>query len=190
MEAEDRRNGPAEITPKRREAAARSRPHGLSALTRDLPTPGYFYVACDGDELLGDDGLAATALRSAVIEAAECKRWPADKIEARAAKLAGKVAARTLYADLIRQSKWNVERTDPLRAGTLLWLPPLRRSGLLDRPRLRRVALDPSPWPDGSRKLEPPLGDSTPCANQWTNVDDDYGRDVTYAPFHRFARSA
>jgi len=100
------------------------------------------------------------------------------------------VEARTLYADLIRQSKWNVERTDPLRAGTLLWLPPLRRSGLLDRPRLRRVALDPSPWPDGSRKLEPPLGDSTPCANQWTNVDDDYGRDVTYAPFHRFARSA
>lgn len=165
-------------------------PSSLLALTRESPTPGYFYEVRDGDELLGDDGLAAIALRSAVIEAATDKRWPADKIEARAAKLAGKAEARTLYADLIRQSKWNAERTDPLRAGSLLWLPPLRRLGLLDRSRLRQVALDPSPWPDGSSKLEPHLGDSDPCPSQWTSGDDDYGRGITYAPFHRFAHSA
>jgi hypothetical protein len=138
-------------------------------------------VVCEGDELLRDDGLTATALRSAAIEAAESKRWLASGQRGSPAR-----SRRTLYADLSRQSKWNAERTDPLRADTLLWLPPLRRLGRLDRPRLSRVALDPTPRPAGSSKLAP-LGDSTP---QWTNVDDDYGRDVTYAPFHRFARSA
>jgi hypothetical protein len=106
------------------------------------------YELRDGDELLGLDGLAAMALRSAVVEAAANKRWPMEKIQAHATKLAGKTAACAAYVDLIRKSKWNAERIELLRTGVLLWLPPLRQLRLLDRTRLRRVVLDPTPWPD------------------------------------------
>lgn len=81
----------------------------LSAVTCGSLTPGCLYELRDGDELLGLDGLAAMALRSAVVEAAASKRWPLEKIHAHATKLAGKAAACAAYVELIRKSKWNVE---------------------------------------------------------------------------------
>ena len=142
--------------PKQSEVPTRAEQPDLSPLTRETATPGYFYRVRAGDELLGDDGIAAAALSEAALELARGKGWPPEKVEARARKLAGKVGAQTAYANLICKGEWNQRRADPLIEGELLWLPPLRRMSLFDRSRSRTIAVEPKRWPDGAKKLEPP----------------------------------
>jgi hypothetical protein len=78
----------AEATERDPQTAASLRPSqttstssSLSTLTRESPTPGYLDEVRDGDELLGDDGLAATAVRSAAVAAAlgKCPRTGARR---------------------------------------------------------------------------------------------------------------
>jgi len=125
----------------------------LEAYTCKTPTPGYFYRVREGEELLGEVGLAARALRAAVLELGQAQGLAPRKAEAKARRLAATHKAQEAYAKLVCESSWNA---GGVTAGALLWLPPLRRSALLDRSRKRRVAVELQPWPDGKSKLEPP----------------------------------
>ena len=68
----------------------------------------------------------------------------------------------TTYKGLLQQSKWNAGRLYPLRAGTVLWLPPITTPAVRGRGREPKIAFDPSPWPDGSSRMEPPPQASDP----------------------------
>jgi hypothetical protein len=127
-----------------------------AAPIRDAPTPGCFYRVHLGDDLLGGDGIAARALCEAAIDAGHRKGWSLAKAEDRASKLASNPEAQATYAELIHRSTWNTGCTDTLTEGALLWLPPIRRTRLVDRTHARRIVLDPRTWPDGSSKLDPP----------------------------------
>ena len=129
---------------------------GLSTLVCEAPTAGYFYRVREGDELVGDEGIAARALYMAALEAAVRKGWQPNRAQTRARKFAGKARAQAAYVEVIGRSEWNAGALETLAEGALLWLPPLRSFSLLDRSRQRQVAVDTHPWPDGSSKLEPP----------------------------------
>jgi hypothetical protein len=101
------------------------------------------YELRDGDELLGLDGLAAMALRSAVVEAAA----------------AGKAAACAAYVELIRKSKWNVEHRRFASSGCSIalacaescWTQPLGPT--VRASSNRRQSNGPSPRLSPNRKL-------------------------------------
>jgi hypothetical protein len=125
-------------------------------LTCEVPRPGHFFRTRDGDQLLGDGGIATGAL---LVEAmiTGCDRgWDRHTVETHAADLAANPQARATYAALIRQSEWNATRLEPLVEDTLLWLPPLKPLPLGDPNQQLHIAVDPLPWSDGSPRLEPP----------------------------------
>jgi hypothetical protein len=129
---------------------------GLAEMTSEVPTPGYFYRVRAEDELLGEAGIAARAVHTAALAAAQARGWPTNKVEARARKFASKPRIQKAYAELVAESDWNAGRVEPLVEGTLLWLPPLRQFSLMDRSRQREIHVETRPWPDGSSKLAPP----------------------------------
>lgn len=138
----------------------------------DSPTPGSFYRVQRGDDLLGDGGIAARALCTAVLDAAQRRGRAPEKAQGRAERLASDPRAQATYADLIQRGAWNGQHGDELVEGALLWLPPLHRVRLLDRSRQRRVSADPEPWPDGSSKLEPPpMVRESKCRLSWWPED-------------------
>jgi hypothetical protein len=117
--------------------------------------------------LLGDTGIAARALCAAVLDAAEHRGKAIGRARGLAQRLASDGRAQATYAELIQRGMWNSRHGPQLIEGALLWLPPLHRVRLLDRSRTRRVSLDPSAWPDGSSKLEPPMIRKSKCSLAW-----------------------
>ena len=130
-------------------------PAKIDALMSERPTPGRFYRVDDELAEAGIEQLATLAVASATLEVAQRKGWTAEKAMARARKLLENTLLCSNYLDLIEQSQWNVERAMPLRAGQVVWLPPIHTASLLDR-RQPNACLDPPPWSDGSSRLEPP----------------------------------
>lgn len=89
------------------EVAVTHAPIDMVALTRAIPTPGYFYQAIEGERFLGDDGILARALYQAVLDAAKAKGWSTNKAQARAAALAADVKARVAYLSIVQCGPWN-----------------------------------------------------------------------------------
>lgn len=82
-------------------------PIDMAALTRAVPTPGYFYQVVAAERFLGDDGILARALYQAVLDAAKAKGWSTTKAKARAAALAADVKARVTYLSIVQCGPWN-----------------------------------------------------------------------------------
>jgi hypothetical protein len=128
----------------------------VEELTCELPRPGYFFCAREGDELLGDAGLVTGALLVEAMSVGFDAGWDRETTEAHASELAADTGARAAYAELIRESEWNAGQVEELAEGTLLWLPPLEPLTLGEGNRRPRIDVDARPWPDGSSRLEPP----------------------------------
>ena len=163
-------------------AAARARPHGartatlpvpaavatlgvieakpvvqekVAALTSEWPTPGRF-VRLDGE--LAERGLECVAVRalgSVVVRAVQREGGTPEKAQARVRELMMNTPLCIAYAKMIEQSQWNAASVHELRAGQLVWCPPIQTKPLLDRRRPKLIP-DPRPWSDGSPRIEPP----------------------------------
>jgi hypothetical protein len=130
-------------------------PEQVEALTSEWPTPGRFVRVDDELAELGIECLAVRALGSVVVRAVQREGGTANQAQARVRRLMTNAPLCIAYAKLIEQSQWNAASVHELRAGQLVWCPPIQTKPLLDR-RRPQVTLDQRPWSDGSPRLEPP----------------------------------
>jgi len=100
----------------------------------EVPCPGHYYEVCEGQELTGPAGIATGALLIAGLEAGCAQGWSREDTEARATELAHHPQAQAIYVKLIADCEENVGKLEPLRPGTLLWLPPLPEGTLVGAP--------------------------------------------------------
>ena len=82
-------------------------PVDMGALSRQDPTPGFFYQVRKDDQFMGDHGIVAQALYRAVLIAAQTKGWSPTKAQSRAAALSADAKARVAYFNIIQCSPWN-----------------------------------------------------------------------------------